>query len=176
MIVKDKNFELYIDRATIANRIDELACQISSDYAGKDLLALIVLKGGMFFGVELLTKLSIPCDIETIRLSSYGSQMTSSGVVKTIMGLQGEVANRNVLIIEDIVDTGKTIKTLHELLTEKGVASIAVAALTLKHEVYNGTITLPYIGFRIPNKFVIGFGLDYDQHGRTLPDIYQLAE
>lgn len=173
--VKDKSFELYINRTTIQNRIAEIAQQIDSDYTGKSPMFIGVLNGAFIFAADLIRALSIPSEISFIKLSSYNST-TTTGSVKNIIGLKNNISDRHIIIVEDIVDTGTTMQDMLEQLKAHTPASIAIATLLSKPDARKFDIKADYTGFEIPDKFVVGYGLDYDEHGRDLPDIYQVTD
>ena len=168
-------FEPYITNSTIIERVGEIAAQINSDYAGKCPLILCVLTGAFPFAADLFQELSIDAEISFIRLKSYEGTSTT-GKVKEVMGLTEELAGRHVIVVEDIIDTGKTIKKLVDDLGEKGAASIKVATLLYKPESVQYDITPDYVGFEIPSTFIIGYGLDLDGLARNLKDIYSICE
>lgn len=173
--VKDKSFVDFLSDETILKRVSEMGSELSKDYEGKNPLFIVVLNGAFMFASDLFKKLEIPAEITFIRLNSY-EEMQSSGKVKELMGLNENIFKRHLVIVEDIVDTGRTMKHLKEELFKLGPASVAVATLLTKPEALIVEMDLEYVGFEIPNKFVVGYGLDYDGHGRNLPHIYQLAE
>jgi len=171
----DKKFIKFIDSKTIDSAICEIAKQLNRDYKEDPPLILVTLNGAIVFAADLLKQLQFSCLLSCIKLSSYqGTQSTDT--MKTLIGLNEDVTGKRVLIIEDIVDTGKTYQTLVNLLQEKGAREIRIATLTLKPDVYQLDLPVHYVGIKIPNKFVVGRGLDYDGLGRNLNDIYQLGD
>jgi hypoxanthine phosphoribosyltransferase len=169
----DKKFIKYILSDEIDKAITEVAKQLNNDYVGEPPLILVTLNGAIVFAADLLKQLRFSSILSCIKLSSYqGTQSTNT--MKTLIGLNEEVAGKRVIIIEDIVDTGKTYQTLVELLQEKGAKEIRIATLTMKPDAYKLDLPVHYIGMNIPNKFVVGRGLDYNGLGRNLTDIYQL--
>ncbi|MDX1517196.1 MAG: hypoxanthine phosphoribosyltransferase [Woeseiaceae bacterium] len=161
-----------IDEDTIASRVDELARQISNDYENLgDIVLVGVLKGSFIFLADLARRLSIPRTIEFIAVSSYGSGSKSSGAVRLLMDVRGNIADRHVLIVEDIVDTGHTLKYLIGILESHRPASIRTCALLYKAESVEVDVKLDYIGFSIGNEWVVGYGLDFADRDRTLPYI-----
>lgn len=172
---KGLTFEPYIDREKIAARISELANEISTTYAGKLPLLICVLNGAFPFAADLFRALDIDAQITFIRLKSYEGTK-SEGTVKEIVGLQEDIAGRDVIVVEDIIDTGNTMARLLSDLREKGPASVRVATLLFKPEALRSDVKADYVGFSIPSKFIIGFGLDLDGIGRNLQDIYVLSE
>lgn len=173
--IKDKTFVPFIGHDAIQNRIAELAEQINETYKDKQPLLVVVLNGAFLFAADLMKNLSIPCQITFIRVASY-AQMASTGKVKEILGLQEPVEGRNLIVIEDIVDTGLTLAQVRKQLESLHPASIALATLLFKPEALLKKLTLDYVGFEIENRFVVGYGLDYDGFGRNTPEIYVLRE
>lgn len=171
--IKDKCFESYISERRILNRVKDIAAQINTEYEGKNPLFVGVLNGSFMFMSDLIKRISIPCEATFIRMSSYQG-MESSGVVKQVLGLQENVFGRDLIIVEDIVDSGKTMQRILEFFSERGPKSMEIATLLLKPECLEQQLDLKFVGFEIPEKFVVGYGLDYDGQGRNLKDIYQL--
>lgn len=164
--------EVLISREQLQTRIAELGAMISHDYADQNLLLVCVLKGGVLFLSDLIRAIQIPHEIDFMAISSYGGTRTeSSGVVRILMDLKANIANRNVLIIEDIVDTGRTLSYILELLRTRGPSSIKICALLSKPSRREVDVNLDYIGFDIPNEFVVGYGLDFNEIYRNLPFI-----
>jgi hypoxanthine phosphoribosyltransferase len=169
----DKKFIKYISGQEIDEAIIAVAKQLNKDYAEEPPLILVTLNGAIVFAADLLKLLQFPSVLSCIKLSSYqGTQSTEN--MKTLIGLNEDVKDKRVLIIEDIVDTGKTYQTLVNLLNEKGAKEIRIATLTMKPDAYKLDLPVHYVGINIPDKFVVGRGLDYDGLGRNLNDIYQL--
>jgi len=169
----DKKFVKYISSQEIDKAIQEVAIQLNKDYTDEPPLILVTLNGAIVFAADLLKQLQFSSVLSCIKLSSYqGTQSTNT--MKTLIGLNEDVQGKRVLIIEDIVDTGKTYQTLVELLNEKGAKEIRIATLTMKPDAYKLDLPVHYVGINIPDKFVVGRGLDYDGLGRNLNDIYQL--
>jgi len=171
--IKDKEFKPYIEESKINFAIKSMAEKINADMANDNPLFLVVLNGSFMFAAALLKEINFPCEISFIKLASYhGTQ--SSGEVNELIGLSEDIKNRDVVIIEDIVDTGVTLEKLNLVLSNKQVNSIKVVTLLLKPESYKKNIPVDYSGIKIPNDFVVGYGLDYDGFGRNLKDIYVL--
>jgi hypoxanthine phosphoribosyltransferase len=161
--------EVLIDRDVLQRRIEELGEEISIDYAGRDLLLIGVLKGAVFFMADLMRNLTIPCEIDFMAISSYGDSTDSSGVVRILKDLDINIEGRDVLIVEDIIDSGLTLSYLMRNLEARGPASLEICALLTKPERREAEVPVRYIGFEIPNRFVIGYGLDFAERYRNLP-------
>ena len=173
--VRDKTFVISISSEQIEKRIAELASIINTDLKGKEPLFLPVLNGAFLFSADLLKKITIDCEISFVRVSSYmGTQ--STGSVKNLIGLNHEIKGRTVVILEDIVDTGDTVVYLLEELRKNNPAEIRIASLLLKPKALRHDLKIDYIGFEVPNDFLIGYGLDYDGLGCNLNDIYKIKE
>ena len=175
LTVRDKTFTPFIGREALQSRITELADQINQDYAGRCPLIVGVLNGAVLFAADLLKNLTIDCEITFVRVSSY-QQTSSTGEVKQLLGLTESVAGRDLIVVEDIVDTGLTIATINQLLAEQNPASVAIATLLFKPAALKTKVDLRYVGFEIENQFVVGYGLDYDGLGRNTQDIFVLAD
>jgi hypoxanthine phosphoribosyltransferase len=158
-----------IDEATLQARIAELGDEISVDYHGRDLLLLGVLKGAVFFMADLMRRLSVSCEIDFMAISSYGAATDSSGVVRILKDLDINIAGRHVLVVEDIIDSGLTLSYLVRNLEAREPASLEVCALMTKPERRQIDVDVRYVGFEIPNRFVIGYGLDFAERYRNLP-------
>lgn len=172
--ILDKTFVPFISRETIEKRIAELAAGINADYAESCPVFIIVLNGAFLFASELVKNVSLACEINFIRLSSY-SQTTSTGSVREIIGMDASIAGRDVIIIEDIVDTGLTMSQLITKVKSMSPKSVEIATLLHKPQALKTPVDMRYVGFEIENKFVVGYGLDYDGIGRNLDAIYVLA-
>jgi hypoxanthine phosphoribosyltransferase len=173
--VQGKPFQILISQETIENRIKVLSEDFSHDYAGKNPLFIGVLNGSFMFAAELLKNCKIDAEITFIRVSSYVNT-NSSGKVIDVLGLVENIENREVIIVEDIVDTGITISEIIRQFSDKKPKSIEIATLLFKPKALQKQVNVKYIGFEIEPKFVIGYGLDYDGQGRNLSDIYVLKE
>jgi hypoxanthine phosphoribosyltransferase len=164
--------KILITQEQLQTRIAELGAAIGRDYAGKDLLLVCILKGGVLFLSDLIRAIPIPHAIDFMAISSYGGTRTeSSGVVRIILDLNANIANRNVLLVEDIIDTGRTLTYIAELLKTRNPASIKICTLLNKPSRREVDVPLDYIGFDIPNEFVVGYGLDFNEIYRNLPFI-----
>ena len=172
--VRDKLFEPFISSEEIIAAVDKIAAQITADYAGKEPLFLCILNGSFIFAADLLRRIGLPCTVSFVKYASYaGTQSTQ--YIKNLVGLNEEVAGRDVIIVEDIVDTGLTMSHLLKELSEKRPGSVKIAAFCFKKEAFKADFNIDYLGLEIPDRFVVGYGLDYDGYGRNLPGIYQLA-
>jgi hypoxanthine phosphoribosyltransferase len=161
--------EVLIDQEALQRRIAELGDEISADYAGRDLLLVGVLKGAVFFMADLMRGLSIPCEIDFMAISSYGDSTDSSGVVRILKDLDINIEGRDVLVVEDIIDSGLTLSYLMRNLEAREPASLEICALLTKPERREIEVPVRYVGFEIPNRFVIGYGLDFGERYRNLP-------
>ncbi|HVG41836.1 MAG TPA: hypoxanthine phosphoribosyltransferase [Chitinophagaceae bacterium] len=171
----DKSFDTYLSDETIQQKVKELAEAINRDYAGRRPLFIPILNGSFMFAADLFKFLTIDAEVCFIKLASYKG-MKSSGNIITAIGLDQDLINRDIIVVEDIVDTGKTLTEFLPKLQHQQPASLKIAALLHKPEATIHPLTIDYIGFSIPNKFVVGYGLDYDGLGRNLKEIYQLAQ
>jgi hypoxanthine phosphoribosyltransferase len=163
--------DVLISKEKIAARIQEIGAQINKDYAGKELTVVCVLKGSFIFMADLVRALNVPLTCEFISVSSYGNEKTSSGEVKLVLDISKPLDGKHVLIVEDIVDSGLTLKFIRDLLGVRNPASIACCALLEKPEALKTQVSVEYTGFKIGNEFVVGYGLDYAQKYRELPYI-----
>jgi hypoxanthine phosphoribosyltransferase len=167
--------EILVQADELQHRIKEMAAEVSRDYTGRDLLLIGVLKGAVFFLADLMRQLDIPCEVDFMAVSSYGSSTDSSGVVRILKDLDAPLEGRNVLIVEDIVDSGLTLQYLMRTLEARSPASIEVCALLTKPERRKVDTPARYVGFEIPDKFAIGYGLDYAERYRNLPYVATLT-
>lgn len=171
MKILDLEFEPYIDRSKILLQVRKIAESINQDYKDKDPLFLSILNGSFIFAADLMREINVPSQISFIKLSSY-SQVASTGKVKELIGLNDNVFNRNLIIIEDIIDSGLTLQHVRAALEDLGSASIEIATLFLKPDSFHKGFDIKYVGFSIPNDFIVGYGMDYEGYGRNLPDVY----
>lgn len=171
--IQDKLFETSISEAEIKQRVKAVAEQINRDMAGKNPLLLAVLNGAFIFAADLMRDITIPCEISFVKLASYQG-VTSSGTVKEVIGINENLSGRTVIIVEDIVESGLTMKRMIESIGTRNPASVHICTLLLKPDRLKVPLTIDYVAFRIPNDFILGYGLDYDQQGRQLKDIYTL--
>jgi hypoxanthine phosphoribosyltransferase len=175
-MVFQPQLEMLISRNEIAKAVDRLASEIKRDYQGKQPLLIGVLKGSFMFMADLIRQLDLPLELDFVRLSSYGAARESSGKVRVVQGLRTPIKDRDVLVIEDIVDTGITTSFLLDYLRKKKPASLKLCALTDKPSRHRVSVSIDYLGFTVPDKFIVGYGLDCDQRFRNLPDIYALED
>lgn len=173
--LNDRTFDVFLSEEEVLQQVRNLGAQLSAEYEGKELVFLAILNGSFMFASDLLKNISIPCEISFVKMSSY-SGTNSRGEVNELLGLNADIRKKHVVIIEDIVDTGLTIDKIHSLLEVHGAASVKVCSLLFKPDAFLGKRNPEYIGFSIPNAFVVGYGLDYNEKGRNLSAIYQLKE
>jgi hypoxanthine phosphoribosyltransferase len=173
--VHNKSFKPYLSEVQIAERVREMGQAITSDYAGKNPIFIGILNGSFMFAADLFKHIDTPASISFIKLASYKGT-SSSGTVITAIGLEENLHDKDIIIVEDIVDTGKTMTEFIPTLMQQNPASVRICTLLQKPEALKYPLDVHYVGFSIPNKFVVGYGLDYDGLGRNYPAIYQLAE
>ncbi|MDO8672616.1 MAG: hypoxanthine phosphoribosyltransferase [Dehalococcoidia bacterium] len=172
--MKVKLGEVMISAQDLQKRVKELANQIMQDYAGQEILMIGVLKGAVIFLVDLAKQLDLVVEMDFMAVSSYGASTESSGIVRIIKDLDDSVEGKNVLIVEDIVDTGLTLKYIVENIAARNPANIRVCTLFNKQKQRKADVKIDYVGFEIPDSFIVGYGLDYDQAYRNLPNIHLL--
>ena len=168
--------EILVDEEALRTRVQELGEEISNDYAGRDLLLVGVLKGAVFFMADLMRTLTVPCEVDFMAISSYGAETDSSGVVRILKDLDIPLEGRHVLVVEDIIDSGLTLSYLMRNLKARRPATLEVCALLTKPARREIEIPVRYVGFEIPNRFVVGYGLDYAERYRNLPYVGVLQE
>lgn len=173
--VNDKEFELSISESEIKQRIKAVAEQISNDMAGKNPLLLAVLNGSFIFAADLMREITIPCEISFVKLASYQGT-TSTGKVREVIGINEDITGRTVIIVEDIVESGLTMKRMIESLGTRNPESVHICTLFHKPECQKVELNMEYVAFSIPNDFVLGYGLDYNQQGRGLKEVYKIKE
>ncbi|MGI6243001.1 MAG: hypoxanthine phosphoribosyltransferase [Prevotella sp.] len=173
--IKDKSFKTFIPEEEILRRVKIVADKINKDMADKNPLFLAVLNGSFVFAADLMRYITIPCEISFVKLASYQGT-ASTGVVKEIFGINEDLQGRTVIILEDIVDTGRTMKRMLESLGTRGPESLHICTLLLKSEKLQIPLNIEYAAMEIPNDFIVGYGLDYDQQGRNLRDIYTVVD
>jgi len=171
MKILDLEFKPYILHDEIRMQVAKIAETINNDYQGKEPLFLSILNGSFIFAADLYREINLNSQISFVKLSSY-AQVNSTGNVKELIGLNDNVFNRNLVIIEDIMDSGLTLQHVRAALQDLGAASIEIATLFLKPESFNGDFDIKYVGFSIPNEFIVGYGMDYEGYGRNLQDVY----
>ncbi len=168
--------EVILTREQIQDRVAEMAAEVSVDYAGRDPLIIGILKGAVFFTADLVRELSIPCEFDFMAVSSYGSATHSSGVVRITKDLDTAIEGRHVLVVEDVIDSGRTLRYLMRNLASREPASLDVCALLAKPAADRLDLRTRYVGFRLPDVFVVGYGLDVDERHRGLPYIATLGD
>lgn len=173
--IKDKTFKTSISEEEIRKRVKELAQRISQDMAGKNPLLISVLNGSFIFAADLLREITIPCEISFVKLASYEG-ILSTGKIKEIMGLNEDISGRTVVIVEDIVDTGRTMRRMLDSLSVRRPAEVHICTLFVKPDKLEVPLDIEYVAFSIPNDFIVGYGLDYDGQGRALKEIYTLSD
>ena len=173
--IRDKEFDLFLSQEVIEKALDEVADKLNKDLADKDPLFVCVLNGSFIFAAELMKRVTIPCEVSFVKVSSYRG-ITSTGKLKEIYGLEEDIKDRTVVIVEDIVDTGHTMSLILEQLECDGPKEIRVATLLLKPDALKVELKLDYVALEIPNDFIVGYGLDYDGYGRNLSDIYKIKK
>ena len=172
--VRDKRFRISIPEVEIRQRVKALAEKMSKDLAGKNPLFLSVLNGSFVFTADLMREMTIPCEVSFVKLASYQGT-TSTGKIHEVIGINEDLAGRTVVIVEDIVESGTTMKRMIEQLGTRHPESVQICTLFFKPDRLKEPLTLDYVAFEIPNDFIVGYGLDYDQAGRGLKDVYTLA-
>ena len=173
--IKDKRFKTFISEDEIQQRVKAVADRINHDMEGKKPLLLAVLNGSFVFAADLMRHITIPCEISFVKLASYEGTV-STGKVVEVMGLNEDITGRDVIIVEDIVDTGKTMERMLDTLGTRNPNSLHICTLLLQPEKLKIPLNIEYAAMEIPNDFIVGYGLDYDQEGRNLRDIYTLVE
>ena len=173
--VKDREFEIFLKEEDIQKEIKRVASEINRDYKDKEPLFLCILNGSFMFAADLLKDVNIPCNVSFVKVASYVGTDTT-GKVKELMGLQEDVEGRHIVIVEDIVDTGYTMRDVLDSLAKKNAASVNVCALLCKPDKLKVDINLKYLAMNIPNGFIVGYGLDYDGFGRNSRDIYKIVK
>ena len=173
--IKDKTFKTSIPEAQILERVKAVAERINTDMSDKNPLLLAMLNGSFVFAADLMREITVPCEISFVKMSSYQGT-SSTGKVKQLLGLNEDIKGRTVIIVEDIVESGLTLKTLLETLKEKEPADVQICTLLFKPDCLQVPLDIKYVAMEIPNDFILGYGLDYDQQGRNLRDIYTVVE
>jgi hypoxanthine phosphoribosyltransferase len=173
--INDRSFRVSITETEIKTRIKSLAAEISADMEGKNPIFLAVLNGAFIFAADLMREMTIPCEISFVKLASYQGT-TSTGKIKEVFGINEDLTGRTVIIVEDIVESGQTMKNMIESLGTRNLASVHICTLFFKPDKLKEDLSLDYVAFRIPDDFIVGYGLDYDQAGRGLKDVYSIVE
>jgi hypoxanthine phosphoribosyltransferase len=173
--IHDKVFKPFISKETIEQRVTELGKQIDADYAGKNPIFIAILNGSFIFAADLFRHINIDAEISFIKLASYKGT-TSTGNVVTAIGMEEQLHHRHVILLEDIIDTGKTLHSFLPEIELRQPASLKIATFLSKPTALKFPVKADYIGFEVPNKFILGYGLDYDGHGRNLPELFELVE
>ncbi len=173
--LNDRTFDVFLSEEEVLQQVRELGARLNREYANKDLVFLAILNGSFMFASDLLKQITVPCEVSFVKLSSYHG-LNSRGEVNELLGINSDIRDKHLVILEDIVDTGLTIDKIHTLLEVHGAASVKVCSLLFKPDAFVGKRTPDFIGFSIPNTFVVGYGLDYNEKGRNLNAIYQLKE
>ena len=173
--INDRSFRVSLPESEIKERVKQLAQQMSKDLEGKNPLFLSVLNGAFIFAADLMREMTIPCEVSFVKLASYQGT-TSTGKVQEVIGINENLSGRTVVIVEDIVESGQTMKRMIESIGTRNPASVQICALFFKPEKLKVDLTLDYVAFRIPDDFIVGYGLDYDQQGRGLKDVYTIVE
>jgi len=173
--VWDKKFEPFIDVATIDTAVQKIADQINVDYKDKNPLLLALLNGAFIFASDLMRKLTIPCEISFVKYSSY-SGVKSTEEVRELIGLGEEISDRHIIIVEDIVDTGITMNNLLVDIWKRNPMDVKIACFCFKPAAFQQSFPIDYLGISIPNDFIVGYGLDYNGHGRNLKEIYSIVK
>jgi len=174
ILINDKHFKRYLSSEDIALTVSRMAAEISRDYRESRPLFIAVLNGSFIFAADLLRKLDFNCELSFVKMASYENTQ-SSGNVKQLIGLKEDVSKRQIVILEDIVETGKTMAAVRTSLAMQHPASLRIASLFVKPQLFCEDFSVDYQGFEIPDHFIVGYGLDYNGHGRNLPDIYQIV-
>lgn len=174
--IRGECFEVFMSEEKILRRVSELASQLNRDYRDKNPIFICVLNGAFMFYSDLMRRINVPCEVDFLKLSSYGENKISSGDVQLVKDLNCEVENRHIIIVEDIVDSGTSVNFIMDWIDKKHPASIHVVTLLHKPGSSSTKHPLDYVGFEIPSRFVIGYGLDYAQQGRNLSAVYILPE
>jgi len=173
--VLDKNFRIYIPNEKLQERITELAARINDDMKGKEVVFFGILNGVFLFAADLFRRIEFPAQISFLKLASYDG-MSSTGKIKELIGWNEDVTGKTIIVIEDIIDTGITIERIVGELALRKAKEVKIVTLLLKPDAYTKQIPIDYVGFEIPNDFVVGYGLDYDGYGRNLDSIYTLIK
>lgn len=173
--IHDQQFEVYIKRDKIAQAVTALAKQLKKDLDGEIPIFISILNGGFIFAADFIRAFEGECEISFIKLASY-AKTASTGKVKQLLGINEDLTNRTVVVLEDIIDTGTTLQKIYQILGEENLKDLKIATLFFKPDVFRKELHIDYVSFEIPDNFIVGYGLDYDGLGRNLPDIYKLSK
>ena len=173
--LKDKYFKPFISAAEITAAVEKVAGQIAADFKEETPVFICVLNGAFMFASDVLKAYPHPCEVSFVKLSSYRG-LSSTGIVKTLLDVPDTVEGRSVIVLEDIIDTGRTLRELFHLFDGSKVKQLKIASMFYKPDVYEGEYKIDYVGMEIPDKFIVGYGLDYNELGRNLPEVYQIKE
>ena len=173
--IKDKKFKIFLSEGQILKEVERVAQEMNRDLVGEEPLFISVLNGSFMFTSDLMKNINFPSEISFVKLASY-SGVSSTGVIKNLVGLSNNIEGRTVVIVEDIIDTGHTMKHLLEIIKEKNPKKVIVATLLLKPDKLQIPLDIDYVAIKISNDFIVGYGLDYDGYGRNLRDIYSVVE
>jgi len=173
--IKDKSFVPFIEEDKLQDAVKKVADQINKDYKGKQPIFLGVLNGSFMFFSDLLKSIDLPCTVSFVKMASYEGT-SSTGTINELIGLSEDISGKDIIVVEDIVDTGNTLEKIYQILADKNANSIKIATLLYKPEAYKKSHTIDYVGMDIPNAFVLGYGLDYDGLGRNLSSLFVLKE
>ncbi|WP_338424005.1 hypoxanthine phosphoribosyltransferase [Galbibacter pacificus] len=171
----DTYFEPFISAEEINAAIEQMVEKVKADFKNETPIFICVLNGAFMFASDFIKKYDQDCELSFVKLSSYHG-ISSTGIVKTLLDVPDNVEGRSVVILEDIIDTGKTVKELVSMFSNINVKKFKIASMFYKPDVYSGEYNIDYVGIEIPNKFIVGYGLDYDELGRNLPEVYQIKE
>ncbi|MBI3586763.1 MAG: hypoxanthine phosphoribosyltransferase [Ignavibacteriales bacterium] len=175
IVINSDRFVPYLSAEQIKNRVKELAAQINKDYQGKAPIFIGILNGSFIFFADLIREITLDCEVDFLKLSSYGDAKITSGQVKLLKDLNCQVTGRDIIVVEDVIDSGLSIEFMKKIISKENPASVRVVTLLLKKSVAKVNFPIDYVGFEIPPEFVIGYGLDYAQKVRNLRSIYRLA-
>jgi len=173
--VRELVFEKFISRNEIDKAVQKVADDINRDYAGKNPILLAILNGAFIFASDLMRKITIPCEISFVKFASYSGTATTTNV-RELIGLDEELTGRNIIVVEDIIDTGITMDKLLDDVRRREPLDVKVACFCFKPEAFKKSFDIDYIGMKIPNDFIVGYGLDYNGYGRNLPEIYKIVK
>jgi hypoxanthine phosphoribosyltransferase len=172
--ILDKEFKMCVPSVHIKRAVEQVSSLINNDYADKEILFISILNGSFMFSSDLLKRIKVPCKITFIKVASY-SGTTSTGNIDELIGLNEDIKDKNIIIVEDIIDSGATMEMIYKKLKSMGPKSVKIATLLFKPQSYQKNLKIDYIGIELPEQFIVGYGLDYFGYGRNLEDIYSLT-